>query len=146
MVGTREVSERERGIAWGAYQKRRDELPTSVSDLIDEIGFHNHQPDVGFRRRNLPALLGRYYLDMLDAMRSAHVLMSPKSHGYYVVGNNSTTVNGTKIEIPTDEFLFEIGSKAGWKQIEKLPMELLASRDIFKENRGSTETILCFEA
>jgi len=144
MVGTREISERERGESWDAYQKRREELPRSVTELIDDMASHNHKPDVGFRRRNLPALLGRYFLDMLGAMRSARSLMSAKSHGYYVVGNNSTAVNGTKIEIPTDKFLYEIGALAGWKQVEMLPMERLASRDIFRENRGSAETILCF--
>ena len=51
-----------------------------------------------------------------------------------------------KIEIPTDEFLFEIGSVVGWHPDEMIPMELLVSRDIFRDNRGSAETILCFRA
>jgi site-specific DNA-methyltransferase (cytosine-N4-specific) len=144
MIGTREVSERERAVAWTMFEQRREDLPACVTDLIDDIAHHNHGPNIGFRRRNLPALLGRYYLDMLDAMRSARALMAPGSHGYYVVGNNSTVLDGTKIEIPTDKFLFELGARAGWKQVEMLPMELLASRDIFRENRGSAETILCF--
>ncbi len=146
MVGTREVSERERRNAWTAYEVRRAELPRAISAMIDGIADHNHGDGVGFRRRNLPALLGKYFLDMLDAMRSAHKLMKPGANGYYVVGNNSTAVDGTKIEIPTDHFLYEIGAFAGWTCLEKLPMELLVSRDIFRENRGSSETILCFRA
>ena len=146
MVGTREVSERERRNAWTSYEARRADLPKEISAMIDAIANHNHGDGVGFRRRNLPALLGKYFLGMLDAMRSAHSLMKPGANGYYVVGNNSTTVDGTKIEIPTDRFLYEIGACAGWTCLEKLPMELLASRDIFRENRGSSETILCFRA
>lgn len=79
MVGTREISERERCEAWDKYQKRRHELPRSVTEMIDSLGEHNHKPDVGFRRRNLPALLGKYFLDMLDAMRSAHSLMAQEA-------------------------------------------------------------------
>jgi len=79
-------------------------------------------------------------------MQSAHALMAPKAHGYYIVGNNSTVLDGQKIEIPTDHFLFELGSVAGWKPDQMVPMELLVSRDIFKENRGSSEAILCFIA
>jgi site-specific DNA-methyltransferase (cytosine-N4-specific) len=146
MVGTREVTERERREAWAAYEARRNELPAEISGLIDRIAGVNHGDGVGFRRRNLPALLGKYFLSMLDAMRSARVLMKPGALGHYVVGNNSTEVNGQKIGIPTDQFLFELGAAAGWTPVEKIPMELIASRDIFRENRGSSETILCFQA
>lgn len=146
MVGTREVSERERREAWAIYEARRTELPGEIATLIDWIGDANHGEGVGFRRRNLPALLGKYFLSMLDAMRSARELMKPGAFGYYVVGNNSTEVGGEKIEIPTDRFLFELGATAGWTPIEQIPMELIASRDIFRENRGSSETILCFRA
>lgn len=146
MVGTREVSERERRETWALYKARRCELPENISSLIDLIAETNHREGIGFRRRNLPALLGKYFLSMLDAMRSAHKLMKPGAFGYYVVGNNSTEVMGKKIEIPTDQFLFDLGATAGWIPIEQIPMELIASRDIFRENRGSSETILCFQA
>lgn len=146
MVGTREVSERERAESWERFLERKHELPGEVRELIERIAEHNHGPDVGFRRRNLPALLGRYFTEMLDAMRSARQLMKSGAMGYYVVGNNSTEVNGDKVEIPTDRFLFALGEAAGWKPVESISMELLVSRDIFKENRGSAEAILCFKA
>lgn len=146
MVGTREISDRQRRDTWECYLARKSVLPGCVCKLIDFIAKHNHCDNVGFRRKNLPALLGKYYLDMLDAMRSARSMMLNEASGYYIVGNNSTTIDNQKLEIPTDEFLFEIGAVAGWKQIEMIPMELLTSRDIFKNNRGSVETILCFRS
>lgn len=146
MVGTREVTERERKEAWAAYEARRRELPGEVATLIDRIAEANHAEGVGFRRRNLPALLGKYFLSMLDAMRSARRMMRPGAPAHYVVGNNSTEVGGVKMEIPTDDFLFSVGEAAGWTAVEEIPMELISSRDIFRENRGSSETILCFEA
>lgn len=146
MVGTREISERERKAQWDDYQSRKHILPQKVTRLIDSIAKHNHEDGVGFRRRNLPSLLARYFLSMRDAMLSAREIMIRSANAFYVVGNNSTFVNGEKVEIPTDEFLFEIGDSVGWRQRELIPMELLVSRDIFKENRGSAETILCFTA
>lgn len=146
MIGTREVTERQRRETWDYYIHRKAEVPASVSRLITHIAKHNHGDTVGFRRRNLPALLGKYFLDMLDAMRSAHHLMQPGAHGYYVVGNNSTILDGDKLEIPTDKLLFEMAAVAGWHPEEALSMELLHSRDIFRENRGSAETILCLKS
>ena len=146
MVGTREISERKRQEAWENYQIRKGELPASVTKLIDQIADANHGNGIGFRRRNLPALLGKYFLDMLDSMRAAHSLMCPDAKAFYVVGNNSTIVIGKRIEIPTNEFLFEVGVAAGFKAEETIPMELLVSRDIFKFNRGTAESILCFRA
>jgi hypothetical protein len=148
MIGTREVTERERLVHWQRFESRRGELPEPIVKLISRVARHYHSEahDVGFRRRNLPALLGKYYLDMLDAMHSARSLMRRGGRGYYVVGNNSTEIRGERVDIATDEFLFEIGEAAGWKQVEVIDMELLPSRDIFKENRGSKEAILCFKA
>lgn len=146
MVGTREISERQRKEAWEDYLLRKSELPRNVASLIERLAKHYHSDAVGFRRRNLPALLGRYYLDMLDAMRSARSLMAEGAFGFYVVGNNSTVVGDLKIDIPTDQFLYDIGEAAGWHKYENIPMELLVSRDIFKDNRGSSEAILVFKA
>ncbi len=146
MVGTREITEAQRRELWTSYMARREELPGEVTSLIDRVAEHNHGEGVGFRRRNLPALLGKYYLAMLDAMRSARQMCRQGGRAFYVVGNNSTELSGQRIDIPTDRFLFEIGRLAGWRQRDFIAMELLVSRDIFKENRGSSESILCFEA
>lgn len=148
MIGTREVSEKQRRILWDRYEARKRELPSTVTSLIDYVAKHYHsgKSEVGFRRRNLPALLGKYFLDMLDTMRATRRLMRPGANAYYVVGNNSTEINGERTEIATDSLLFEIGQTAGWQAVEMIDMELLPSRDIFKENRGSKETILCFKA
>ena len=146
MIGTREVTEAERKTEWKMYQSRKDDLPERVAGLIDEIADHYHGDSVGFRRRNLPVLLAKYYLAMSDAMRAAHSLMRPGPFAFYVVGNNSTVVDGSRVEIPTDEFLGEIGERVGWSHVDTINMELLASRDIFRENRGSKETILWFRA
>ena len=72
-------------------------------------------------------------------------MLKPGGYAIWVVGNNSTNVSNKRIEIPTDDFIWQIGALAGWNQISKLSMELLASRDIFKKNKGSAETILVFQ-
>ncbi|MNW41180.1 DNA methylase [compost metagenome] len=146
MIGNREVSESKRRELWEVYQERKSELTTSVCELIDKIAQFNHGDNVGFRRRNLPALLAKYFLDISDSMKSALKMMKPNSYAYYVVGNNSTIVDGVKWEIPTDQLLWELGEKVGWSQEKFLNMDLLPSRDLFRKNRGTAESILVFRA
>ena len=147
LIGNREVSEGQRQELWKTYQVRRNELPTDVSELIDTLATANHKANVGFRRRNLPSLLAKYFLDMTDAFRSAHQMMQPGAYAFYIVGNNSTTINGNqRIEIPTNKFLWQIGKRVGWTGVQRVEMELLPSRDVFRKNSGSQETILVFKA
>ena len=144
MIGNREVMESQRQELWDLYQEKRSELPDIVCAFVDDLAGDYHNGNVGFRRRNLPALLAKYFLDMTSAMMRARNMMKPESYAFYVVGNNSTRVNEKRIEIPTDRFLWEIGKKVGWFQEKIIDMELLPSRDIFKKNRGTAEKILVF--
>lgn len=146
MIGNREITDSERQQLWEHYLERRNELPKKVRDVVEKVDLANKTNEVGFRRKNLSALLGKYFLDMADAMRDALAMMKPGSHGFYVVGNNSTFLNGERFEVETDNLLWEIGKTVGWKQKKIISMELLPSRDIFRHNRGSAESILWFEA
>ncbi len=146
MVGNREVSERQRAALWNGYLERRDLLPARARRLIEALAEVNHGDEVGFRRRNLPGLLAKYFLDMRDVMASARRLVRPGAYGFWVVGNNSTQVRGDRVEVPTDELLWELGEGVGWRQYAQLDMQLLPSRDIFRKNRGSAERILGFRA
>lgn len=146
MIGNREISEAQRLELWEAYQNRRSELPETICKFIDKLAKFNHNGEVGFRRRNLPALLAKYFLDMAEVMKNSRDMMKPGKHGFFVVGNNSTRINGKRVDIPTNEFLWEIGKTVGWKQEKLIDMELLPSRDIFRKNRGSSETILVFRS
>ena len=146
MIGNREISNSQRQALWENYLARRNELPKNVREVVETVDEANKRETVGFRRKNLSALLGRYFLDMSDAMQNALKMMRPGHFGFYVVGNNSTTIDGKRFEIETDKLVWEIGKKVGWKQRKMLNMELLPSRDIFRNNKGSSESILWFQA
>ena len=145
MIGNREISEKQREQLWKYYQTRREDLTENICELIDHIASSYHEEGVGFRRRNLPALLAKYFLDMHDSMKASYQMMKNGSEAYYIVGNNSTNIKGQNIKINTNELLWELGTKIGWQQSKYIDMELLQSRDIFKENCGTAESILMFK-
>lgn len=145
MIGNREITERQRQLNWQEYQQRRAELPAEITRVIDLIDTLNRQTEVGFRRRNLPALLARYFLDMQQVFQTFLHLLKPGAPAYVVVGNNHTIAGGQRVEIETDKLLAYLGEAVGLKLEGRLSMEMLVSRDIFKENASSSETILFFK-
>jgi site-specific DNA-methyltransferase (cytosine-N4-specific) len=145
MIGNREITERQRQLNWQEYQHRRTELPAEITRVIDLIDTLNRQTEVGFRRRNLPALLARYFLDMQQVFQTFLQLLKPGAPAYVVVGNNHTLAGGQRVEIETDKLLAQLGESVGLRLEEMISMEMLVSRDIFKENASSSETILFFK-
>jgi DNA modification methylase len=144
MIGNRELTENRRRAYWKEYQQHKNDLPCDVTSVIDQIHALNEANQVGFRRRNLPALLARYFLDMRQVFQSAAVLLKPGGAAYVVIGNNHTIAGGQHIDIETDRLLGSMGQSIGLTLEQTIPMEMLVSRDIFKNNAVASETILCF--
>ena len=142
MIGTREITEKQRRDLWTSYLEQSFELPASINDVIQHVAKFNHLENVGFRRKNLPALLSKYFLSMGKALKSAKTMMKKGGKAYYIVGNNSTILDGQKFEIQTPELLFDLAEHVGWKKVSISSMELLTSRDVFKANQGTSEKIL----
>lgn len=144
MVGNREITDSIKDEYWNRYKSQKKTLPSEISRLIEFIYKLNENSDVGFRRRNLPSLLAKYFLDMRDVFTGMKKMLAPNSPAYVVIGNNHTIAGGRRVDIKTDEFLGQIGESIGLKLENMIPMDMLVSRDIFKKNAVATETILCF--
>ena len=142
MIGTREISEKDRQAIWQRYVAERNQLPKSILQVIDRLASNYHDGTVGFRRRNLPALLARYFLEMRQVMSSMYASLRPHGRAFVVVGTNSTTVHGKRFNIDTDLMLTDIARDVGFEAEAPINMELLPSRDPFKLNRGTREQIL----
>ncbi len=144
MIGNREVTENRRRAHWAEYQSQRTELPGEITAVIDRIQALNEASDVGFRRRNLPALLARYFLDMREVFHNIATLLAPGAPAYVIIGNSHTLAGGVHVDIETDHLLDQLGQGVGLHLEDSIPMEMLISRDIFKKNAMASETILCF--
>jgi hypothetical protein len=144
MIGHRDISERRRKLYWEMYLQIKKTLPSSVTNLIQEIYERNENANVGFRRKNLPALLAKYFIDMRSTFIALHALLKRHSFAYVVIGNNHTYAGGKKVNIKTEVMLTDIAQQVGFTLEDRIPMDMLVSRDIFKENAIGSETILYF--
>lgn len=143
MIGNREITDKRRKEHWDHFTQNKALLPTSVVDLIAKIERLNSATEVGFRRKNLPALLAKYFLDMKEVLGGIRQLLKPGAPAFVVVGDNHTIAGGQKVDIETSSLLVDVAVMAGLEPCEHIPMEMLVSRDIFKKNAGASESILC---
>jgi site-specific DNA-methyltransferase (cytosine-N4-specific) len=144
MIGNREVTDKIRRDYWSRFQTTRHDLPDSVCNLITTIDKLNSGTEVGFRRRNLPALLSKYFFDMKDVMTGIRVALKSGSMAFVVVGNNHTIAGGHRVDIQTAGLLQDIARMVGLEVADSLSMDMLVSRDIYKKNAMGSEEILAF--
>lgn len=145
MIGNREVTDRRRQGLWDHYEEHRHQLPNPTRALIDKIDQLNKRANVGFRRRNLSALLAKYFFDMKAAIEQQHELLKDYGTMFMVVGNNRTTAGGEPIEIRTTDHLAMIAESAGFHLAGSISMDMLVSRDIFRNNAMPSEQIITLQ-
>ena len=145
MIGNREVTKRVRTEYWAFYEAHRSLLPRSTRTLIERIDRLNKPGKVGFRRRNLAALLSKYFFDMREVLQQTFTLLRPGGAMFLVVGNNRTTAGGQPVEIRTADHLGTISNDLGFRLASDLEMDMLVSRDIFRKNSVPSERIIRLE-
>ena len=145
MIGNREVTTRCRTGYWRFFQANKSLLPRSTCTVIERIERLNAGGEAGFRRRNLPALLSKYFFDMRAVLRQTFSLLRPGGALFLVIGDNRTTAGGRPIEIRTADQLGELAEALGFRRVDDTAMDMLVSRDIFRKNAVPSERILQFE-
>ena len=99
-------------------------LPQEIKETIKRIYDLNHNAQVGFRRKNTPSLLYRYFMDMRTAMLQMHRLLKKNGVCMIIIGDNTTTAGDVKcqIPIPTAQFLRLIAEDIGFQTQEEIPI------------------------
>jgi hypothetical protein len=123
MIGNREISEKERLSYESALREDQilpEELRSFLFDLLEAV----EAADVGFRRRNTPGLVYKYFADMQNTVNESYMLLKPGGMLAAVVGNNTTTIDGRVFEIETDRFLLMCGESAGFEVVESIGKRL----------------------
>jgi site-specific DNA-methyltransferase (cytosine-N4-specific) len=144
MIGNREITDKVKKSFWREFSSGQHGLPSSVADLISKIYHLNDKTDVGFRRRNLPPLLYKYFHDMKQVFVGMQEALKPSTSAFVVVGNNHTIAGGQRVDIATIDLLKDVAKGVGFEVAETIEMEMLVSRDIFKKNAIDSESILHF--
>lgn len=146
MIGNREISFSERSSIESEFLENHSSngLPEDVNKLIRKIYYLNSTHDVGFRRKNMAALLYKYFGDMRSAMLEMHSVLRRGSYCFMVVGCNSTTAGGEEVFIPTDDLISSIAKEIGFQIHKKILLNINSSYMIYKRNSIKRESVLVF--
>lgn len=121
LTGSREIRPSHRRVLEDELEGGVD-LPRDIGSFLGELYERNSRDGVGFRRRNMPSLLLRFFRDMQAILKQCAHLMRPGAEAMIVVGDSRTVVDGEDWVIPTTRFIEMLGKEAGLESVERIPI------------------------
>lgn len=142
MIGSREIRTQERLFYEEAVHAGEDELlPEStkawLSAYLDAV---RADESAGFRKKQAPAVLARYFQDMSKVLSNAHSVLRSGGHVWLVLGDSKSTISGRRWNIPTVEEVHAIAKHLDFTSIESIPITVtredrLHSRNAITDNQ-----------
>jgi len=129
LTGSREITTAER-LSFEAGIKRDNGLPENVLAFLRELHTTIAQADVGFRRKNMPAVLSRFFIDMKQVLENVYWAMKPNALATVVLGDNVTNIDGHPVVIPTTKLVGDLGISTGLELLEEIPITV-TTEDLF---------------
>lgn len=114
-------------------------LPASVVRFTRDLFSKMNQAPVGFRRKNMPALLLRYFTQMSEVMSNIVTALKPGAEAFVVMGDNATSAGAETIIIPTATLVADIAASTGLTCVERIPITVTTEdyvhvRNAIREN------------
>lgn len=147
MTGTREIKKSTRKhyeqlIAGNDFSSICSPL---AKEVIKKIYIENSLADVGFRRKNMAALIYMYFRDMSDIMNTLDIVVKEKGYICIVIGDTKTTTGKGEVVIRTTEVLRETASALGWTLVYDIPISVTIERYVHLNNSITENNILIFQ-
>lgn len=143
LTGSREITISERQ-SLEAKLNCDNGLPESISAFLKNLYADIARAAVGFRRKNMPALLLRFFLDMKSVFDNLYWLLRKNGLLIIVLGDNVTNVDGHSVVIPTTKFIEDLGISIGFKIHEKIPITVTTEDLLHIKNAIKRNLVLVF--
>ena len=145
LVGSREVTttvrrELEQRIIDGGG------LPQEAQEYLFTLLSRVSRADVGFRRKNMPALLLRFFEDMSQVMRNCRTVLRTGGEAMIVIGDNRMRVNQEYEKIPTTDCVEAIALGRGFRLLERIDISVTTENLVHSRNAITKNVVLRLEA
>lgn len=142
LTGNREITTQERLKLEKAIDSNADHLPTECIQLCRKLGEAVDKGEDGFRRKNVPALLYQYFVDMALMFRNTWPLLQINAPFALVVGPNKTCLGGKTFVIDTPRLLTVLAGHNGFVLQEILELDAYQRFDVHQGNSIRSETLI----
>jgi hypothetical protein len=122
-----------------------DDVPSlTARAIVTKVHHLNKSADVGFRRKNMAALLLRYFGDMTKVFRNLDVCLKAGASAFFVIGDNVTIAGDQEVVIKSADVLTETAEYVGWRIRERIPITVTTeNRRHAKHSITENEIIWC---
>lgn len=145
LIGSREWNRAEAARWSDRWENDTDAVPKDLRSLLDEIASRNTKANAGFRRRDVPPLLYRYFASMGSAIERWAEYMRSGERAVLVVGRNRTGPRGEQVTIDTPWFLGAVASDRGFRVVESIELETWPRFGLHASNGVDTEDAVVLE-
>lgn len=143
LTGSREITTSER-VSFEAELSSDNGLPENVLTFLRKLYTTISQADVGFRRKNMPALLLRFLLDMKQVLENVYWAMRQDTLATVVLGDNTTNVDGQSVVIPTTKLVADLSMSIGLELLEEIPITVTTEDLFHMKNAIKRNLVLVF--
>jgi hypothetical protein len=145
LIGSREFnSKRELNEWYLALMENSFELDIEVFTFCRRLQDQLHEND-GFRRKALPSLLYRYFVEMKSCFLNVQKYLKSNSFFALIVGHNHTNIGGKRTDIDTPRLLSIIGESIGFDIVELISLDVYQRYGIHSSNAVQKESLVIFK-
>lgn len=98
--------------------------------------------EVGFRRKNMPALLQRFFQDMKAVFNNCTRVLRPNGEAMIVIGDNRVRVDKDYERIPTTDHVQEIAVACGMEMVERIDISVTTENLVHIKNAITENVVL----
>ena len=142
IIGSREISVRQRRFVEDQIDSNTSNLPDSISNLCKALKYAYAPHRDGFRRQNVAAVVYRYFAGMLDVMHSLKYYLKKGGGLAFVLGPSRTSLNDSKFVIDTPTLVAEIGEQVGLNLVEVHTLDTYSRYDVHSRNSIREEKLI----
>ena len=142
LVGSREIVTTERRLLEDTIVDNSAKLPESLRIYLKDLHVRITKANVGFRRKNMPALLLRFFNDMNEILQNCYRVLRPGCEAMIVIGDNRIAVDGDYERIATAAFIQDIAILQGFSLMERIDISVTTENLVHMKNAITENVVL----
>jgi SAM-dependent methyltransferase len=142
LVGSREIITSERKYLEDCLVAQQDKLPSGIVNYLRDLHTRVSTAEVGFRRKNMPALLFRFFSDMNEVLTNCFSALRPGGEAMIVIGDNRLMIDDDYERVATTDFVEQIALRCGFSSVERIDISVTTENMIHNKNAITENVVL----